>query len=349
MGADSSEAPAVADAGAPSRPGVVDPPGAPVHARPGDLERLLGRYGTMARIRAFEEAVGRRFRDGDIHGFVHTSIGQEAAATGACAALRDGDYLTTTHRGHGHCLAKGADATAMMAELFGRETGTCRGRGGSMHLAQADLGILGANGIVGAGIPIAVGAALAARSAGAGAVAVAFFGEGAVHSGAFHEGVGLSVAWQVPVIFACENNHYAEFTPSEGSWNGPSLVDRAASYGMTAISVDGNDVFAVEDAMSELVAAARAGEGPAFVELRTYRMGGHYEGDATPYRPDDEVERWRSADPLARARAALEPLGALDRADALDAAAAAEIEAAVDEALAAPYPDPASVLENIRA
>lgn len=327
----------------------LDPPLDAVQAGAADGDRLLERYRVMARIRAFEEAVGERFRGGDIHGFVHTSIGQEAAAAGVCATLRGGDYMTTTHRGHGHCLAKGADAMAMMAELFGRETGSCHGRGGSMHLAQADLGILGANGIVGAGIPIAVGGALAAQTAGAGAVAIAFFGEGAVHSGAFHEAVGLAVAWQVPVIFVCENNHYAEFTPSRGAWGSPALVDRAASYGLPAISVDGNDVFAVEDAVKPIVAAARAGEGPAFVELVTYRIGGHYEGDATPYREDDEVTRWRAADPLTRARKALEALGRLAEADQIDTEAHAEIDDAVSTALQAPYPDPVTVLEFVRA
>jgi TPP-dependent pyruvate/acetoin dehydrogenase alpha subunit len=348
MAGEKTDEPALAEADPEASP-TPAPPTAAVEAAAGDGPRLLERYRTMRRIRAFEEAVGRRFRDGDIHGFVHTSIGQEAAATGACAALRDGDYLTTTHRGHGHCLAKGADPTAMMAELFGRETGSCRGRGGSMHLAQAELGILGANGIVGAGIPIAVGAALAARAAGRGAVAMAFFGEGAVHSGAFHEGVGLAVAWQVPVVFACENNHYAEFTPSAGSWNGPGLVDRASSYGVEAVSVDGNDVFAVESELARLVERARAGGGPAFVELRTYRMGGHYEGDATPYRLEEEVQRWRAADPIGRARATLERLGEGARTGAIDAEAEAEIARAVEAALAAPYPDPDSVLEHVRA
>lgn len=333
----------------PSPGGRADPPVAAVAASAGDVDRLLERYGTMVAIRVFEEAVGERFRKGDVHGFVHTSIGQEASAAGVCATLRDGDYLTTTHRGHGHCLARGADPTAMMAELFGRESGTCRGRGGSMHLAQADLGILGANGIVGAGIPIAVGGGLAARLAGAGAVAVAFFGEGAVHSGAFHEAVTLAVAWQVPVIFACENNGYAEFTPSAGRWGGPTLVDRAASYGLPAGSVDGNDVLAVEQALAPLVDTARRGGGPAFVELVTYRIGGHYEGDATPYRDDNEVVRWRRADPLVRARAALDALDQSAAADRIDATAAEEIAVSVAAALAAPYPDPATVLENIRA
>lgn len=296
----------------------------------------------MARIRVFEQAVGQRFRNGDIHGFVHTSIGQEAIAAGVCSLLRDGDYLTTTHRGHGHCLARGADPTAMMAELFGRETGSCRGRGGSMHIAQADLGILGANGIVGAGIPIAVGAALAVRASAAGGVAVSFFGEGAVHSGAFHEAMVLAVAWQAPVVFVCENNHYAEFTPTAGAWNGPTVTSRAASYNLPAITADGNDVFVVEASVGPLIEAARAGGGPQFAELVTYRIGGHYEGDATAYRDEAELALWQAADPLLRAGV---ELGV--EADTILEEARQEIEAAVLTALDAPYPDPATVLENV--
>jgi TPP-dependent pyruvate/acetoin dehydrogenase alpha subunit len=333
--------------GQPSPDPDADPPTRAVDAS--DPDRLVDRYRTMVRIRAFEEAVAQQFRAGEVHGFVHTSIGQEAAAAGACALLRDGDLLTTTHRGHGHCLARGADPAAMMAELFGRDTGSCRGRGGSMHLAQADLGILGANGIVGAGIPLAVGAALAARAAGEGAVAVTFFGEGAVHTGAFHEGVCLAVAWQVPVVFVCENNQYAEFTRSAGAWNGPPVADRAASYHLPVARADGNDVVAVETALAPLVAAARAGGGPAFAELVTYRVSGHYEGDATPYREAAELERWQAADPIARARAGLEDAGRLPEADRIDAEAAAEIEAAVGAALDAPYPDAGTLLEWVYA
>lgn len=314
---------------------------------PADLDRLLERFSLMARIRAFEDRVGRRFRDGEIHGFVHTSIGQEAVAAGSCAPLRRTDMFTTTHRGHGHCLAKGADPVGMMAELFGRETGTCRGHGGSMHLAQADLGILGANGIVGAGIPLAVGAAFAARSRGEGDVALAFFGEGAVNCGAFHEGVVLAVAWQAPVVFVCENNQYAEFTASEGAWGGPQIVARAGSYGLPAASVDGNDVLAVEAAVADAVDGARAGRGPSFLEMRTYRMSGHYEGDAEPYRADDEVEAWRERDPLDRARSVLVGGGRAAEADELLESASAEMDAAVEAALAAPYPDPSTVLEYV--
>jgi TPP-dependent pyruvate/acetoin dehydrogenase alpha subunit len=312
-----------------------------------DVDRLLERFKTMARIREFELRVAHHFREGDIHGFVHTSLGQEAVAAGACGPLRTSDFITTTHRGHGHCIAKGADPAAMMAELFGRATGICGGKGGSMHIAAADRGILGANGIVGAGIPIATGAGLAARSAGAGAVVVAFFGEGAVHSGAFHEGVVLSVAWRVPVIFVCENNAYAEFTRSEGTWGGPSLLERAAGYGLATDQVDGNDVVAVEQAVHNAVQLARMGGGPSFLEARTYRMSGHYEGDPQPYRITEELEAWKARDPLTLARALLDEHGRRSEAEAAERAAAEEMDGAVQQAKAAPYPDPARVLEDV--
>ncbi len=258
-------------------------------------------FSTMARIRAFEERVARHFRDGDIYGFVHLSIGGEAVAAGACAALDAGDVITTTHRGHGHCIAKGADPVGMMAELFGRSTGLCGGKGGSMHIADPSVGILGANGIVAAGIPLAVGAALSAKLRGSERVAVAFFGEGALHSGAFHEAITLAVAWSAPVIFICENNGYAEFTRS-GSWGGPEPRERAASYGLAADSVDGTDPIRVRDAVSAAV-AARA---PFFLEARTARLHGHYEGDPQEYRPEGELELIAERDPLGLLRAALD-------------------------------------------
>jgi TPP-dependent pyruvate/acetoin dehydrogenase alpha subunit len=217
-----------------------------------------------------------------------------------------------------------------------------------MHIAQASLGILGANGVVGAGIPIAVGAALAASSVGGDAVAVAFFGEGAVHSGAFHEGLVLAVAWQAPVIFACENNGWAEFTRSAAAWGGPEPTTRAASYGMPSRAVDGADVVAVEEAVQSAVDLARSGDGPTFLEMRTHRLGGHYEGDAQPYRDEQELEEWRSAhDPVAQQRTALEQAGRNEEAAAAWQSAEAEMDAAVDRALAAPYPDPSTVMEYV--
>jgi TPP-dependent pyruvate/acetoin dehydrogenase alpha subunit len=308
-------------------------------------DRLTELYTTMCRIRAFEERVGRRFRDGDVHGFVHVSIGQEAVAAGACAALEREDWITTTHRGHGHCLAKGADATGMFAELFGRATGLCHGKGGSMHIADPRLGVLGANGIVGAGVPLAVGAALSSRIRAAGRVAAAFFGDGAVHSGAFHEGVTLAVGLRLPVVFVCEDNGWAEFTPS-GRWGGPGPAARAEGYGMPAETVDGNDVCAVREAVGRAVARARDGGGPAFVEARTTRLRGHFEGDAEAYRPEGQVLELQGRDPLTLARRELRDDA---RAEAIQRDAEAEMDAAVEAALAAPYPEADAVLEDIHA
>src|SRR4051794_34695215 len=299
----------------------------------------------MCRIRAFEERVGQRFRDGDVHGFVHVSIGQEAVAVGACAALDTGDVITTTHRGHGHCIAKGADPVGMFAELFGRATGLCHGKGGSMHIADPRLGVLGANGIVGAGVPLAVGAALTSRIHQANAVAVAFFGDGAVHSGAFHEGVTLAVGLRLPVVFVCEDNGWAEFTPA-GRWGGPAPAVRAEGYGLAAAAVDGNDVVAVHDAVAAAVAHARGGDGPDFVEARTTRLRGHFEGDAQAYRPEGQLLELEGRDPLTLARRALADDAA---AEAIAEAAEAEMAAAVAAALAAPYPEPEAVLEDIYA
>jgi TPP-dependent pyruvate/acetoin dehydrogenase alpha subunit len=278
----------------------------------------------MARIRAFEERVGERFRAGDVHGFVHVSIGQEAVAAGACAALRDDDVITTTHRGHGHCLAKGLDPTEMFAELFGRSSGVCAGRGGSMHIADPRLGVLGANGIVGAGIPLAVGAALSSRVKDRGIVAVAFFGDGSVHCGAFHEGVTLAVALALPVVLVCEDNGYAEFTPS-GHWGGPDAVARARGYGAAGERVDGNDAFAVRETMRACVERARHGHGPSLVEARTLRLRGHFEGDAEPYRDASELAAARARDPLAVTRRVVGQA----TADRIERAAETEMDDAV--------------------
>ena len=311
---------------------------------------LLGDVRTMARIRAFEERVSRAFKDGRIPGFVHVSIGQEAVAAGVCGSLERRDMITTTHRGHGHCLAKGADAGAMMAELFGRASGTCGGKGGSMHIADTSVGVLGANGIVGAGIPIAVGAALAARLRGTGAVAVAFAGEGTVHSGAFHEALTLAVLWEAPVVFVIENNRFAEFTDSEAMWRGAPLLERALGYGLAAAErVDGNDAVAVRAAAGAAVEASRAGGGPRLLEAMTYRHHGHYEGDPAAYRDEAETAAWLERDPLQVARRALADAGRADAVDALRAAAEEEMDRAVADALAAPAPDPETALEHVHA
>jgi TPP-dependent pyruvate/acetoin dehydrogenase alpha subunit len=313
-------------------------------------DALLADLRAMARIRAFETRVSRQFREGNIPGFVHVSIGQEAVARGVCSALSEHDYITTTHRGHGHCIAKGADPVAMMAELFGRASGTCGGKGGSMHIADPHFGILGANGIVAAGLPIAVGAGLAARKRGKGAVAVAFAGEGSVNGGSFHEALTLAVLWKVPVVFAIENNQFSEFTRSDEIWRGAPLVQRALDYGVAgAERVDGQDVAAVRAATERAVRAARAGEGPSLIEAMTYRVHGHYEGDATPYRDDEEFQEWLDRDPVALALQALREAGRGEDAEAAVAAAEEEMDRAVEQGLAAPYPSTDSVLEDVYA
>jgi TPP-dependent pyruvate/acetoin dehydrogenase alpha subunit len=278
------------------------------------------------------------------------SVGQEAVAAGVCGALETRDFITTTHRGHGHCLAKGAEPTAMMAELFARATGTCGGRGGSMHIADTSVGILGANGIVGAGLPLAVGAALASLRRRTGAVAVAFAGEGAVHGGSFHEAMTLAVLWDVPVLFVIENNQYAEFTSSESMSRGAPLPERARSYGVRfAEQVDGNDVVAVRAAAEAAVAACRAGNGPCLVEALTYRVHGHYEGDPARYRDDAELEEWRERDPIEVARRALERSGRAVEVREMLAAAEDEMEHVVEAAAAASYPDAGAVLADVYA
>jgi acetoin:2,6-dichlorophenolindophenol oxidoreductase subunit alpha len=309
---------------------------------------LQNLFSTMCRIRAFETEVASLYRDGEIPGFVHTSLGQEAVAAGVCAALREDDYLATTHRGHGHVLAKGADLDGMMAELFGRADGLCGGRGGSMHIADPSRGILGANAIVGASMPLATGAGLASKQLGQDRVAVAFFGEGAVNQGTFHEALNLCAIWNLPVLFACENNIYAEFSDSRTLTRVASVAERASSYGVKGEVVHGNDVEAVEAVTAEAVARCRAGEGPALVEYETYRWHGHYEGDAQPYKPDDEVAAWRERDPLEIAAARLLEAGTTAaEIERIKAEEAARVSAAVERARAAAEPDPEEVYAHV--
>jgi TPP-dependent pyruvate/acetoin dehydrogenase alpha subunit len=300
-----------------------------------------GRYARMALIRAFELRVSDLYRDGEIPGFVHTSLGQEAVAAGVCAALREDDYIATTHRGHGHCLAKGADVDGMMAELFAKRTGLCRGKGGSMHVADPRRGILGANAIVGASVPLAVGAALSSKLLGQDRVAVAFLGEGAVNQGAFHEAVNLAAIWDLPVLLVCENNLYSEFSDSRRMARVASVAERMVGYGIEARAIDGNEVEAVYAAAEEAVAGCRVGRGPVLLEARTYRWHGHYEGDGQPYKPADEVAAWRARDPLElAARHLVEHGGATaEGLERLREDAAAAVERAVALARAAPAPD----------
>lgn len=263
-----------------------------------DREAAIDLYRIMRTIRQFESTVGELFAAGKLPGFVHLSIGQEAVAAGVCGALLDSDYITTTHRGHGHCLAKGGRVTEMMGELYGREGGYALGRSGSMHIADNSVGILGANAIVGGGIPMAVGGALAAQLSGEEQVSVSFFGDGAVAEGVLHESMNLAALWNLPMVFVCEHNGYAEMTPVSAHLANPEVTTLAATYGMPAVKVDGNDVAAVLAASQEAVARARAGEGPSFIEARTNRWRGHFEGDPQKYRPRDELQAMSEQDPL---------------------------------------------------
>jgi 2-oxoisovalerate dehydrogenase E1 component len=310
-------------------------------------EHLQEMYRRMARIRQFEQAASVLYKATEIPGFLHLSIGQEASAVGACWPLRPDDVITSTHRGHGHCLAKGLELAPMFAELMGRDAGVCRGRGGSMHIADPRLGVFGANGIVGAGLPIATGAATAAKLRGDGSVVVAFFGDGAVATGAFHEAVNLAAVWDLPVVFLCENNHYSEFSP-EAEQHRAGLPARAAGYGIAYEWVDGNDVVAVADRVSQITSALRAGAGPVLLEAETYRWHGHYEGDPERYRPAEEVESWKQRDPLLALRERMSVSGLGDEvADSVDREVAAEIEAAVASARSAPFPAEASLLDFV--
>lgn len=292
-------------------------------------------YRSMRRIRSLEERVSRLYRDGEIPGFCHVSIGQEPAPAAVCGVLRDGDLITSTHRGHGHVLAHGLQPREMFAEVMGRSTGSCRGLGGSMHIADPARGILGANGIVGGGLPIAVGAAYAQVERGTGAVVVAFFGDGAINTGAFHEAVNLAAVWKLPVLFVCENNGYAEFSPWQTQHAVPP-VERASAYGVRVESVDGEDVEGVARLAADLVASLRQGSGPAFLEVNVARWHGHYEGDPATYRTTDEAAVLRDKDPLLFARNRLAP----GEADLIDAQVDQEMDEALDTARADPLPEP---------
>ena len=306
---------------------------------------LLELHRRMLVIRGFEQRVSKLYRSGEVPGFVHLSIGQEASAVGACWPLGAGDAITSTHRGHGHCLAKGLDPLGMFAELMGKDAGTNRGRGGSMHIADPTIGIFGANGIVAAGIPIAAGAATAAQLRAEGAVAVSFFGDGAPAHGAFHEAANLAAVWQLPLVLFCENNGYAEFSPAETQHATP-LAQRTAGYGIDLVAVDGNDVVAVAAAMTDVVGRVRAGSGPLVVEATTYRWHGHYEGDPERYRSAEEVQEWEGRDPLLVHERRLREAGVGDeQIKALASAVDDELDAAVEAARALSNP-PVSTLHD---
>ncbi|MEU6357273.1 dehydrogenase E1 component subunit alpha/beta [Streptomyces sp. NPDC047072] len=323
--------------------------GAGTLTRSAHAEQLLEMYRRMRRIRRFEERASALYKATEIPGFLHVSIGQEATAVGACWPLGARDGITSTHRGHGHVLAKGLDTASMMAELMGKEAGTNRGRGGSMHIADPSLGIYGANGIVGAGLPIAAGVATAAKLRKAGDVVVAFFGDGAVAQGMFHEAVNLAAVWDLPVVFLCENNHYSEFSPASAQHRAP-LSARAAGYGIGYAHVDGNDVLAVAGMMTDVVERLRKGGGPVLVEAETYRWHGHYEGDPERYRSAEEVAAAKERDPLLVARRHLAEAG-VDEAvvDAVDKEIDEEIEAAFTRARALPEPAPETLYDFVSA
>lgn len=305
----------------------------------------------MLAIRGFEQALPKRIAAGEIHGAVHSSIGHEAALVGACMALRDDDYITGTHRSHGHPIAKGAELAPLMAELMGRSTGICKGRGGSMHLADTRVGIIGESAIVGGGIPLATGAGLSIRVRGTDQVSLCFFGDGASNQGVFHECLNMAAIWKLPVIFFCENNLYAATTPALGTHAQPDIARRAAGYDIPGVIVDGQLLEAVHEATSIAVTRARRGEGPSLIEAKTYRFDEHAIGIFMPshYRPAEEVEHYRrERDPLALYRASLLQAGH-DDAELADIERAVEgtVAGAVDFARKSPHPDPAGLFDYL--
>jgi pyruvate dehydrogenase E1 component alpha subunit len=304
-----------------------------------DRDRLVDLYRTMRRIRAFEEAAEKASLDGLVGGAVHLSIGQEAVAAGVCANLRRTDQITTTHRGHGHCIAKGTDPGAMMLELFGKEGGTCGGKGGSMHIADFEVGMLGANGVVAAGIPIAVGAAHGAKLMGEDKVVVCFFGDGAINRGPFMEGLNWATVFKLPVLFVCEQNGFASTTHSDAVTGGGGANARAESLGLEAYEVDGNDVAAVDGLVGDLIPRIRGGGGPMFLSARTYRLKGHTSVDPALYRDQDHAAAQWDVDPLVRAAEELRRLGLADNdLAAIDSAAAGEMARVAETAEAAETP-----------
>ncbi len=310
---------------------------------------LLGAYRKMVQIRVFEDLAGKNFAAGLVPGFVHLYAGEEAVAVGVCAHLTDTDYITSTHRGHGHCIAKGVDIDGMVAELMGKSTGVCGGKGGSMHIADVDKGMLGANGIVGGGFPLACGAALTAKTLKTGGVAVCFFGDGASNQGTFHEGLNLAAIWKLPVVFVCENNGYAEATPVHYHCAATDIANRAGGYEIPGVVVDGLDFFAVYEVAGEAIARARRGEGPTLIEAKTYRFYGHFQGDMVTYRTDEEVQRYRDRDPIVSVRTAMTGRGLATAAelDAIDAEVGTQLDRAWIAANAAAWPAPEDALNDV--
>jgi pyruvate dehydrogenase E1 component alpha subunit len=318
-----------------------------------ELERDLcvDMLSTMHKIRFFEETVDDLFARGLVHGTMHLSIGQEASAVGSIFALRPEDYILSTHRGHGHCIAKGADINLMMAEFQGKETGYCRGRGGSMHIADMQGRNLGANGVVGGGIPLAVGVGLSLQMQATGEVILCFFGDGAANQGAFHEALNMAAIWGLPVVYICENNQYGMSMSTQRAFNIDRVSQRADSYGMAGVTVDGNDVIAVYDAASEAVERARSGGGPTLVECVTYRWKGHSKSDQELYRTKEEIEAWKKKDPIKRFQELLVGEGILDDEEIarIEEEARRTIAAALEFAKSSPEPDVDTILEGVYA
>jgi TPP-dependent pyruvate/acetoin dehydrogenase alpha subunit len=314
-------------------------------------EKLLDMYRTMVRIRRFEERTAKEFAAGKIPGSVHLYIGEEAVGTGVISHLRKDDYIFSTHRGHGHLIAKGGKTDRAMAELFAKKTGYCLGKGGSMHIADTDIGMLGAAGIVGSGITLANGAALSSVLRKTDQVTVCFFGDGASNRGSFHEGINLAAVWCLPVIFVCENNLWAVSVPTSCSLKIRDIADRAVGYGIPGVVVDGMDVLAVYEVAGEAVARARSGGGPTLIEAKTYRYRGHFEGDSGIYRPKEEVEAWLKRDPIKLYQEKLLEMKVItpEMAKQIDEEALAEMDAAVKFAEESPPPGPEEVLNGVYA
>jgi pyruvate dehydrogenase E1 component alpha subunit len=314
-----------------------------------DNQKLLSMYRNMVKIRLFETRVGELFAMGKMPGFIHLYIGEEAVATGVCAHLSTGDFITSTHRGHGHLISKGGDLKLMMAELYGKRTGYCKGKGGSMHIADVDLGILGANGIVGGGPPIASGAAFAIQYLGQNGIVVCFFGDGASNQGTFHEGLNMASIWKLPVVFVCENNYYGISLSQARHQAISDVADRAAAYDIPGVVVDGNDVMAVYEAAGEAIKHARSGLGPSLIECKTYRWRGHFEGDPTTYRPKEEVDAWMKKDPIPRFETTLVEKGVLtkDLIDGIRKETLAEVEAAVQFAEESQWPALEEITQDV--
>ena len=314
-----------------------------------ESSQLKNVYFTMNKIRKFEEKALHLFETNKLRGSVHLCIGQEATPATVCELLNPDDYIASTHRGHGHCIAKGADVRLALAELMGRATGYCKGRGGSMHIADVDAGNLGANAIVGGGIPIAVGAALASKMQKNGKIAVSFFGDSATNEGVFHEALNFAAVWKLPVVFVCENNGFGISVPQWESTAVKDLSVRAASYNIPGVTVDGNDVLAIAEAFAKAAERARAGEGPTLIECKTYRWMGHWTGDPQPYRTREEVEEWKKKCPIKRLREYLleNGMATAEELDAMEKKASDLADEAEEFALNSPEPDPAHVLDDV--